>query len=220
MRPDTITVDSEEHAEVTATAATLTVTIEGSSVFLGNEAITKAREVGALVSTLVALEVPQEQIHVIDVRVGSEGFLGLKSSSCRYTISIRDLATARIPAVVSAIAAQKGAELVSMHWRFGCLDARVSELRQKCLATSKETGETTAAALGLRIMGVYRHSEEVIRPDHSQTFSSRRPEVYARAALASISSSEDTGPSLSFVGRLSLATQTHYKVERVDGHRS
>ena len=54
-KPDTIKVSANHREEIFASHANLFVTVKGSSVVSGNEAMKKAREVNQLVEALTAL---------------------------------------------------------------------------------------------------------------------------------------------------------------------
>lgn len=181
-------------------------------MFVGDEALRKAREVATLVAALSALDVPPERVQVVDVRVGSDGFLGLKSSSCRYTIRIRELPAARIAQVVATVASHKGAELSSLRWIFAELDQLTAELRERCLSRSRSTALSTAKALGLTIAGVYRHRETLQRPDGSQALPARKSDLIMKAAVRGRGGDDGSWPSLSFTGRLILSLETQYRV--------
>ena len=54
-KPDLITVEASHEVEVEATAADLHIIIKGLSLFTGNSALSKAREVSLLVNDLKEL---------------------------------------------------------------------------------------------------------------------------------------------------------------------
>jgi hypothetical protein len=74
-RPDLLRVVITREDELEASHADLRVTVRGSSLVTGSAALTKAREVAALVSTLGGIGVPEASIRVEDVAVQVESGL-------------------------------------------------------------------------------------------------------------------------------------------------
>ena len=68
-KPDTIKVSAFHKEEIFASHANLYVTVKGSSIVGGNEAMKKAREVSQLVEALTRFGVSPDAIHLQGVRV-------------------------------------------------------------------------------------------------------------------------------------------------------
>jgi hypothetical protein len=71
-RPDLLRVVITHEDELAASHADLQVKVRGSSLVTGNAALTKAREVAALVQALAGVGVPEASIRVEDIAVQVE----------------------------------------------------------------------------------------------------------------------------------------------------
>ena len=70
-KPDTIKVSAFHKEEIFASHANLYVTVKGSSIVSGNEAMKKAREVSQLVEALTRFGLAPDAIHLQGVRIES-----------------------------------------------------------------------------------------------------------------------------------------------------
>ena len=80
-KPDTIKVSASHREEIFASHANLYVTVKGSSIVSGNEAMRKAKEVSQLVEALTSFGLSPEAIHLQGVRIETTSGALLKSSS-------------------------------------------------------------------------------------------------------------------------------------------
>ena len=120
IKPDTIHVSANHREEVQATHADLFVTVRGSSVISGNEAMKKAKEVSALVDELTHAGVPAEDIHLQGVHVESSSGILLKSSNATYRLRIRCGKLEQLPELLDIVSAQKNAAAVDLPITFRC----------------------------------------------------------------------------------------------------
>ena len=68
-KPDTIKISTTHQEEISATHADLHVTVRGSSIFSGSEAMKKAKEVSQLVEALTSFGVKSEAVTLQGVHV-------------------------------------------------------------------------------------------------------------------------------------------------------
>src|SRR5574338_678352 len=79
-KPDTIKISVSHYEEIFASHANLYVTVKGSSVVSGDEAMKKAREVSQLVEALTGFGLGPEAIQLLGVHIESASGALLRSS--------------------------------------------------------------------------------------------------------------------------------------------
>lgn len=183
-KPDTIKVSASRKEEIFADRADLFVTVRGSSLVSGNEAMKKAKEVSQLVDALTrpALSgdegygLSPEAIQLQGVRIeGSSGAL-LKSSSATYRLKVRCEKLDQLADLLDIIASQKNASLEHIQWKYPEESAR-DKAMETALGKAKAKAERIAGSLGVKLLGVYDLVEN--------TFDEERPHPpYAMQAAA------------------------------------
>src|SRR5215211_4186284 len=88
-KPDTIKVSAFHKEEIFASHAHLYVTVKGSSIVSGNEAMKKAKEVNQLVEALTKFGLNLDAIHLQGVRIEAASGALLKSYSAVYSLKIK-----------------------------------------------------------------------------------------------------------------------------------
>ena len=165
-KPDTIKVSASHREEIFASHANLYVTVKGSSVVSGNEAMKKAKEVSQLVDALTSFGLGSEAIHLQGVRLETSSGMLLKSSSATYDLKIRSEKLDQLPELLDIIAEQKNTTLARIEWKYPEEVARERGL-ESAIEKGKEKAEKVAAALGVKLLGVYDFMEN--------TFDEERP---------------------------------------------
>ena len=122
--PDIIHVETAREKVLSADSAVLVVVTEGASAFSGDRAFKKAAEVNDLVVAIEEIGLDGESVSILDVRMASDSFVGIKSSSCKYTVQIRDVPTDLVPKALAVVASRKQARLESLAWEFSNLEGR------------------------------------------------------------------------------------------------
>jgi uncharacterized protein YggE len=153
-KPDTIKISTSHREEILASHADLYVTVKGSSVVSGNEAMKKAKEVSQLVDELTRFGIPAGNIHLQGVRVETSSGALLKSSSASYRLRIRCDALDQIAELLDIITSQKNAALDRLDWKYPEDEARERGL-ESALAKAKSKADKIAASLGVKLLGVY-----------------------------------------------------------------
>jgi hypothetical protein len=69
IKPDTIKVSATHREEIFASHANLYVTVKGSSVVSGNEAMKKAKEVSQLVEALTTFGLSPDAVQLLEVHI-------------------------------------------------------------------------------------------------------------------------------------------------------
>ena len=165
-KPDTIKVSASHQEEIFASHANLFVTVKGSSVVSGNEAMKKAKEVSQLVEALTRFGLSPEAIHLQGVRIETSSGALLKSSSAIYHLKIKSEKLEQLSELLDILAEQKNAALERIEWKYPEESAREHGL-DLAVAKGKERAEKVAASLGVKLLGVYDFMEN--------TFDEERP---------------------------------------------
>jgi uncharacterized protein YggE len=158
VKPDTIKVSAFHKEEIFASHANLYVTVKGSSIVSGNEAMKKAREVSQLVDAMTRFGLSPDSIQLQGVRIESSSGTLLKSSSAIYSLKIKTEKLEQFPQLLDIIAEQKNAALDRVEWKYPEEEARDRGL-ESAIASGKEKAEKVAQALGVKLLGVYDFME-------------------------------------------------------------
>ena len=157
-KPDTIKVSAFHREEIFASHANLYVTVKGSSVVSGNEAMKKAKEVSGLVEALTRSGLSPDAIQLQGVRIETSTGTLLKSSSALYHLKIKSEKLEQLPGLLDIIAEQRNAALDRIEWKHPEESARESGL-EAAIAKGKAKAEKVAEAMGVKLLGVYDFME-------------------------------------------------------------
>ena len=160
-KPDTIKVTASHREEISATHADLSVTVKGSSLVGGDEALKKAKEVSQLVEDLTRIGLPMTDIHLQSVYTEAASGAILKSSSATYHLRLRCTKLEQIPDLLGAIASQKNANLENITWLYPDDTAHAQALTQ-AVAKAQAKARSIAETLGVELLGVYALNENVM----------------------------------------------------------
>jgi|GEM_PF-1274355 len=208
-KPDTISIRASDERELVADSATLSLIIEGAAIFSGDNAFKKAKEVQALIAVLHECGVTEEQISLRDLRVQSDQLIGIKTSSCLYTIQVNKVSAERMSDTMSGIAGLKRVNMQSIRWNFSTLESEIEHLRLEVIGKAKDQAAATAAALGVDLWGVYRFEESIARPGEEH-------KMLAAGAMLRSKSKKASPPNLGIPmthrGTLRLAVEAEFRV--------
>jgi uncharacterized protein YggE len=157
-KPDTIKVSATHREEIFASHADLYVTVKGSSVVSGNEAMKKAREVSQLVETLTRFGLGPDAIQLQGVRIETASGPLLKSSSARYHLKVKSEKLEQLAELLDILGEQKHATLERIEWKYAEDEARERGL-EAAIAKGKAKAQKVAAAMGVKLLGVYDFME-------------------------------------------------------------
>ena len=172
-KPDTMKISTSHREEIFASHADLFVTVKGSSVISGNEAMKKAKEVSQLVDELTRFGIPPENIHLQGVHVETSSGALLKSSSASYRLRVRCDALDQIAELLDIITSQKNATLDRIDWKYPEEEARKRGL-ESALAKAKSKADKVASILGVKLWE-FMISSKTRSMKNRQRFSSRKP---------------------------------------------
>ncbi len=183
-KPDTIKVSAFHKEEIFASHANLYVTVKGSSLVSGNEAMKKAREVSQLVEALTDFGLSPDAIHLQGVRLESASGALLKSSSAVYHLKVRTEKLDQLPGLLDILAEQKNASLNRIEWKYPEDEARERGL-DAAIVKGKAKAEKVAAAMGVKLLGVYDFMENTYDEERPpMPFQAMEMGMKSRAAMA------------------------------------
>jgi uncharacterized protein YggE len=183
-KPDTIKVSAFHREEIFASHANLYVTVKGSSLVSGSEAMKKAREVSQLVEALTRFGLSPESIHLQGVRLETSSGALLKSSSAIYHLKVKTEKLDQLPGLLDILADQKNASLDRIEWKYPEEEARERGL-ESAIAKGKAKAEKVAAAMGVKLLGVYDFMENTYDEERPpMPFQAMEMGMKTRAAMA------------------------------------
>lgn len=160
IRANTITVSAEAEEECEATSADIHVTVRGASIFSGDTALKKAREVASLVVALTEIGIAESAIELRGIQAEvTTGALGNKTSSATYSLRVAKVPLAKVADAIGAITSQKNADLISTVWKYG--DDEVIRLRllEVALNRAKTKAGVIVRTLGVSLIGIHTLTE-------------------------------------------------------------
>jgi uncharacterized protein YggE len=182
-KPDTIKISALHREEIFASHANLFVTVRGSSVVSGNEAMKKAREVSQLVEALTGFGLSPEAVQLLGVHIETSSGTLLKSSSATYRLRIRVDKLDQLADLLDIVASQKNAVLERIEWKYPEESARERGL-ESAITKGKAKAEKVAAALGVKLLGVYDFMEGTFDEERPIPFQAQAVMMKSRAAVA------------------------------------
>jgi uncharacterized protein YggE len=186
-KPDTIKVSISHKEEIFATHADLHVTVKGSSIVSGTEAMKKAKEVSQLVEALNQVGVKEEAVTLQGVHIETASGALLKSSTATYRLKIRCDDLGQFAGMLDVIASQKNASLDRVTWKYDEDEARERMLKL-VIEKAKGKAEKVAASLGVKLLGVYDFIEN--------TYDEEAPMPFLAQAMPKVRAAAITEPSL------------------------
>ena len=161
-KPDTIKVSATQREEISANRADLFVTVRGSSLVSGDQAMKKAKEVSQFVDALTrpalsggeGLGLSPDAIKLQGVHIETATGTLLKSSSATYRLKVRLDKLDQLAEILDIIGGQKNATLERIAWTYSEEEARDRAL-MAAVEKAKGKADRVARSLGVKILGVY-----------------------------------------------------------------
>ena len=210
--PNTIKISETRRHEIAADRADLSVTVEGASLFTGQEALHKAREVAHLVRELTEYGLPPSEILLQGVFADTAtGLLG-KSSAARYKLRLRCANLAQLADILGIVTAQKNARLNFIEWGYPDDDGLKAQWLRQAIAQANEKAALVAAGLGVRLLGVYRFSEKYADEETPRRTSGDWQEQEVLRSRTARVSSEELGLEISHTKKVQVAVEIEYLI--------
>lgn len=183
-KPDTIKVSALHREEIFASHANLYLTVKGSSMVSGNEAMKKAKEVSQLVDALTRFGISPEAIQLQGVRIEAASGTLLKSSSAIYHLKVKSEKLEQIASLLDIVAEQKNASLDRIEWKYPEEEARERGLAA-AIEKAKIKAEKVATAMGVKLLGVYDFMENAFDEERPpMPFQAKAMEMRSLSAIA------------------------------------
>ena len=181
-KPDTIKVSASQREEILASHANLYVTVKGSSIVSGNEALKKAKEVSQLVDALTRFGLSPEAIQLQGVYIETTSGTVLKSSSAVYRLKIKAEKVDQLAPLLDIIAEQRNTTLERIEWKYPEEEAREHGL-ESAITKAKTKAEKVAAALGIKLLGIYDFIENTFDEEAPMPFAAQAVRMKSRAEV-------------------------------------
>lgn len=183
-KPDTIKISVFHREEIFASHANLYVTVKGSSVVSGDQAMKKAKEVSQLVEALTRFGLSPDSVQLLGVHIETSSGALLKSSSATYRLRVRLEKLDQLADVLDIIGSQKNATLERIEWKYPEEEAREHGL-ETAIAKGKAKAEKVAAAMGVKLLGVYDFMENTYDEERPpMPFQAKAMEMRSLGAVA------------------------------------
>jgi len=145
--------------ELEANRAKLLLRIEGETAFWGNAALTRSREVAALVTALGAQGVLEADLRVLNVTLAAQsGALG-RSSRASFTLEVSVGDLERLPEHLGTVSSAKNIELLRLEWVYSGEDLLGQTLLGQATGQAQARAQAMADALGLHLAGLRSASD-------------------------------------------------------------
>jgi len=209
---NTIKISEAQRHEIPADRADLHVTVEGTSLFTGGEALKKAREVAQLVRELTDFGLPVGDIYLQGVYADtSSGLLG-KTSLARYKLRLHCTDLAKLADLLGIVTGQKNARLNVIEWGYPDDDALKDQWLGECIARANARAARVASGLSVRLLGVHAFSEKYLDGEKpNRTAVAEEGMVMARAMRSRVSP-EELGLEISHTKVVHVSVEVEYLV--------
>jgi uncharacterized protein YggE len=157
-KPDTIKISASHQEEISASHADLYVAVKGSSLFSGDEALKKAKEVSELVEALTSFGLSPEAVHLQGIHIETSSGALLKSSSAAYQLKIQCEELEQIPDLLGIITSQKNVVFERIEWKYNEETAHELAL-EKAIEKAKLKAHKAASLLNVAIDSVFGFNE-------------------------------------------------------------
>jgi uncharacterized protein YggE len=176
-----IEVVGEHEEDQAATGVHFHASIEGSSFLTGRAALTKAKELAALVAALAAEGVDASCIDLMGVQVAVQSGIFSKSSAAIYQLRIRLTELDAVSGVLGVISAAKQVTLKRLEWQY----PNDAQEHARLLARAAGNGLTKAKAVAEALqhtLGPLLLAQEsgFSAPSHEQRVDGGAPLMMAR----------------------------------------
>ena len=216
-KPDTIRISASHREEVPATHADLFVTVKGSSLVSGGEAMKKAKEVKELVEQLTGAGLAAEDIHLQSIHTENTSGPVLKSSNATYRLRLRCNKLEKVPDLLGVITAQKNATFERVDWKYADEEAREKGMEQALRKAHARAGKV-AGQLGVKLLGIY-HFEDDTSDDEAPPGAPFAMQAQSRA-VGMVPKAADLGMDIQHSKNVRYSVNIEYRVSGFDGKDS
>ena len=208
-QPDTIKISASQREEIQATHADLSVSIKGTSLFSGEEAFKKAKEVSQLVDELSQAGLPAEAIQIMSIHAELSSGALRSSSNATYYLRVRCEKLEQFTELFGIITSQKNTTLDRIEWKYP--DETILEgALEKAIQKAQAKAQKTAAALGVRLLGVYSFEEKITDQEPPEKFVALGPQSKNRTM--GVVAQPDLGMDIQHSKKVEVRVFVEYRV--------
>jgi uncharacterized protein YggE len=216
-KPDTIKISASHREAISADRADLFVSVKGSSLVSGDQAMKKAKEVSQLVEALTSpalsgdegSRLSPEAIHLQGVHIEASSGTLLKSSSATYRLRVGCGKLDQLAELLDIIAAQKNASLERIEWKYS-EDAEREQAMELVLGKAKAKAEKIAKSLGVKLLGVYEFIENVY--DEERPYPQFAAQAMPARAMAKGAPEPSLGMDIQHSKTINISVDIWYRV--------
>jgi len=184
-------------------------------------AVTKAREVAAMVAQLQAVGVTVAEIEVAGVGIDVSAGIVMKTSEVTYALCIACRSLEMMPDILGVIAAQKTAKLSSIEWQYPDETALRAQWLDEAIEEANIKARRIAASLGVQLAGIRQFTDTFHDAERPDIFSDSLSIGRARR-MSEPDYSQGPAPlniGVNIIHSKSVALQIHVDY-RISGYRS
>jgi uncharacterized protein YggE len=208
-KPDTIKISASHKEEIFADRADLFVSVKGSSLVSGDQAMKKAKEVSQLVEALTSFGLSPEAVNLQGVHIETASGALFKSSSATYRLRIQCNKLDQLAELLDIISSQKNATLERIQWKYPEEAAREKAMGV-ALERAKIKAEKVAASLGVKLLGVYDFIENLY--DEEMTLPQFAAQAMPMRATAKAAPEPSLGMDIQHGKTINVSVDIWYRV--------
>ena len=214
-QPDTIKINASQREEIQATHVDMFVSVKGSSLVSGDEAFKKAKEVSQLVEGLSQAGLPAGAIQIMSIHAELSSGALLHSSNATYHLRIRCEKLEQFTELFGIITDQKNASLERIEWKYPD-DEILEGALERAIQKAQAKAAKTAAALGVKLLGVYSFEERVTDQETPEKFIALGPQNKSRAM--GVVAQPDLGMDIQHSKKVEVRVFVEYRVTELMGN--
>jgi uncharacterized protein YggE len=212
-KPNTLKIHETRRHKIPADRADLHVKVEGTSLFTGNEALHKAREVAQLVRELAEYGLPSENIYLQGIHADKYTGTLSRTSHVRYSLRVHCADLQTLADLLGIITSQKNVTLHFIEWGYPEEATREEEWLQECITQANQKAARIASSLGVRLLGVYTFSEKYMDDQRIPSGVAEDEMAFSRRTLTMARvSSEELGLEISHTKTVHVSVEVEYLV--------
>ncbi|MEM9102906.1 MAG: SIMPL domain-containing protein [Pseudomonadota bacterium] len=150
-----ISIEEVVECEVTPEHAQLKIIVKGESVFFGNEAFSKSKEIARLIAELNAIGYLKENIKLMHVSIQTSTGKVRQHSSARFHLLLDNISLKKMPQLLGILSAQKNLDIGGLDYEFGDLKKQKAYLLIEACKNAKQQGQEICRTWEVNLLGVH-----------------------------------------------------------------
>jgi uncharacterized protein YggE len=217
-KPDSITVVARHREEVRARQADIFFTAMAASLYTGEVALKKAKELAQIVGLLTAAGLDTTHIHLRGIQAERSSPNIGRESAAIYLLRVHCPDLDILPEILGVLTPQRSISMDHLEWQFADDRTVRAKWLDGCLTEAREKAKRIAAGLGVKVLGVHSFKETWTEPPEDQT---RVLFVPGRGAASTIKSGSDRPGDMRFplviTKEVLLSVEVEFRVSPLGG---